>query len=246
MKIKHYQDGFGQIAVPIVIVTMGVIGFAGWRIMSGRPAGTKPIAATEQKQQVNKSSRDKEIAIPSDWQWFTSKDSSVNFAYPKTWGSLIELEKAYTSGYYSNKGNFMRPVVIMAKSDFLIQVPKSSYDPSWYKWDLALNALVRATDEKASDIQDGQQYDAPIELGATTALEPHILSGPSNHPIFRVLGKGAMNCGARHYLFDIKDKVVHISANLCNRGGDWKPQAGQDYVDVVETPLKEFYDYIEG
>ncbi len=248
MKNSKNQQGFGLISIFAIIICLAIVGMVGWYVM--RKNSTLPKAdvtsdrSPTQQAPTAERSKAKEKVIPADWQWFTSKNGGVKFAYPKVWGALAEIEKAEAPGYYDDTNNFMRPVVITSKSDFLIQVRQGFYDPTWFTWNSTTNGLQSAKDEQAPE-SPSMNYDNPISLGEPKAVEPRILSGASKHPIYYVLGKGAMNCGARHYFFDIKDKVVHISATLCERDGEWKPQAGQQYTDVVEEPFKEFYDYTE-
>ena len=182
----------------------------------------------------------------SDWDWFTSKDGTVKFAYPKTWGTLTEADKAEAGNYYSDtKTNFMRPIVVSSKKDFLIQVRKSYYDTTWYSWNTTTNKMAGASAYKAPGPASNESYDQPVQLGAPSDLEGTQLAGRVSILFSHVLGHGAMNCGGQHYFFDIKDKVVHISASLCSRDGEWQPQEGQQYVDVVEDPLKDIFKYIQ-
>ncbi len=48
-----------------------------------------------------------------------------------------------------------------------------------------------------------------------------------------------------HYFFDVKDKVVQMTASLCTRGGEFEVKANQAYEDEVTEPLKDFYNYIQ-
>lgn len=242
------QFGIAHIVLIMLALMVSIIGFMGWRLMNKNSSAKQPAQASNQNKGEASSKEKKEVAIPADWQWFKSHDGTVKFAYPKIWGTLAETEKAFALGYYADTNNFMRPVTIVEKSKFLIQVPKSFYDTTWYSWDATSGSMVSAKDEKAPDVNDVHAivvHDSPVALGATTRLEPYILSGTDKHPIFHVLGKGAMNCGNRNFFFDVNDRIVHISANLCERGGEGEPQAGQHYADTVETPLKELYNYIE-
>lgn len=183
------------------------------------------------------------VTIPSNWQWFTSNDGVIKFAYPKNWGDLKQQSENDPLGSY--EGKFMHPPRVTKKKDLLVQIGKGFEDYTWYLWDDKTNSLVSAVDMKPPNYSSLETYQAPIDLGSIEKMKPFVLDTTKNKAIYEVLGKGAKNCGAHHYFFDVADSVVHLTAILCNRDGEWQPKSGQAYSDVVEDPLKNIYKYIE-
>jgi hypothetical protein len=231
------QNGFGAVETLVVLLIIGLIGFAGWAVFS-KDSDAKNETVTQKSSQSSKA----EIDIPDDWQQFVSKDKTVKFAYPKAWGVLNEQTQEQSEASFDTE-NFVQPIVITEKQNLLIQVPKSFADYSWYLWDKDTDTLVVAEDVKHPDDPQMLNYHKPVELGSTQKIETIVDDGRGN-AVFHVLGKGAQNCGARHYFFDVKDKVIHIQASLCDKSGELEVPDWAKTSDVVETPLKDIYKYI--
>jgi hypothetical protein len=244
--IKNHK-GFSAVAVLLIFIIVGVIGGTGWYVWNSNKKTNSLLNSAVKSSDAGNSvlKQDSKVAgpqIPTNWQWFESADKSVKFAYPKTWGTLSVQSQKESEHNYDSK-SFIQPLVITAKKDLLLQIPKAYADNTWYFWDLGKNILASAEDKKAPLNDPNGAYDKPIELGPSTK-EATIIDS-NGHAVYHVLGKGAMNCGSHHYFFDVKDKVVHLIAILCDRGGEWQPQAGQQYKDVVEEPIKDIYKYIQ-
>ncbi|MDB5185571.1 MAG: hypothetical protein JWL85_94 [Candidatus Saccharibacteria bacterium] len=239
--MKANQKGFSVVEVLVVIVVVGLLGVVGWLVYDRQ--NNKPVAesVSQRKDQVTASNKQEEITIPSDWQWFTSKDKSTKFAYPKAWGNLVEKIDVSQDTYDTN--SFVGRVSVSSKKDFLTQLLKGYVDYIWYKWNEDSDTLASAKDTNPPSNYDAS-YVKPVALGGLEAIEP-IYKETKGRAIYEVIGKGAMNCGVHHYFFSVEDKVVHIPATLCTRDGEWQPQKGQAYEDEVATPIKDFYKYIE-
>lgn len=242
MQIPKNDRGFGVVEALLVLVIVGILAFTGWFVWNAKQNADKSLdtaTASAQKQAEVKEA----IAIPADWQWFISNDKTVKFAYPKTWGNLKEqTQKASDTSY--DTSNYVQPLVITKKKDLLVQIPKSYADYTWYKWDTGNDNFVSALDTNPPGSESNDAYGAPNRLGPTKEIEPLESVSSKEHPVYEVLGRGAMNCGSHHYFFAIGDNIVHLSAALCDRDGEWQPQAGQGYVDDVEGPLAKLFSYI--
>lgn len=225
--MRTNQRGVSLVGVLSIIAVVGLLGAAGWFVYDSR---YNEGAATL--------SQPKTIAIPPDWQWFMSQDGSIEFAYPKSWGDLVEkTENTYDTN------SFIGRVTIRSKKDFLTQIHKGYTDYTWYKWNEDSDSLASAVDTEPPS-EYNTPYERPVTLGAMQDLEP-IFEASKGRAIYEVLGKGAMNCGTHHYFFSVKDKVVHLPAGLCDRAGEWEPQEGQAYEDEVVASIKDFYKYIQ-
>jgi len=239
--MKANEKGFSVVELLIVVVVVGLIGAVGWLVYNRQNNKPDSPQASQQSNEAATSSKPNAIIIPSDWQWFTSKDNSTKFAYPKSWGNLVEKTEAKHDTYDTK--SFIGRVTISSKKDFLTQVPQGFEDYTWYIWNESSDALARAVDSKPpSDYK--ATYEKPVALGAAQDVKP-LFEESKGRAMYEVQGKGAMNCGVYHYFFSVKDKVVHIPATLCTKDGEWKPQEGQAYMEEVTVPVKDFYKYIE-
>lgn len=241
IKMKINQKGFIVVDILIVIVVIGLIGTVGWLVYDRQKSKTSEPLNTQTSTQQKDEATQKAVTIPSDWQWFTSKDGSTKFAYPKSWGNLVEKTEA-TQDTYDTK-SFIGRVTISSKKDFLTQIPQGFVDYTWYKWNESTNTLASAVDTKPPSYYTST-YDKPVALDATKDVKP-IFEESKGRTMYEVQGKGAMNCGVYHYFFSIKDKVVHIPATLCDKDGELKPEQGQAYKEEVTVPVKDFYKYIQ-
>lgn len=236
-KIYKNSQGFGLVGILIAIVVLGIIGGASWYVWHSNQNTDKPSASATSSGEESKD-EEANTVIPADWQWFTSKDKSIKFAYPKSWGTLTENAQ-------NGSASFIRLVEITSKKDFLIQIPKSFADFTWYTWDQETNTFASAEDTNPPSYEAMADYTKPVALGPVEKVGPFLTSGDNNHAIYTVLGKGAQNCGAHHYFFDINESVIHLAAGLCTKDGDLQPQQGQQYAEVVEDALPDLYKYIQ-
>lgn len=239
--MKANQKGFSIVEILIVIVVVGLLGAVGWLVYDRQKSKTSDTSNTQTSTAQKTEVTQKTISIPSDWQWFTSKDNATKFAYPKSWGNLVEKTEA-TQDTYDTK-SFIGRVTISSKKDFLTQVPQGFVDYTWYQWSDNSDALVSAVDTNPPSDYNAS-YDKPVTLGAAQAVKP-IFEESKGRAMYEVQGNGAMNCGVYHYFFSVKDKVVHIPATLCTKDGEWKPQEEQAYKEEVTVPIKDFYKYIQ-
>lgn len=235
------QKGFSIVEILIVILVIGLLGTAGWFVYAHQKSKTSEISNTQTDTTHRKEVTQKVVTIPSDWQWFMGKDSTTKFAYPRSWGNLVEKTEATQDAYDTN--SFIGRVTISSKKDFLTQVPQGFVDYTWYKWDEDIDALVSAVDvNPPSDYNSF--YVKPVTLGTTQDVDP-IFQESKGRAMYEVQGKGANSCGVFHYFFSVKDKVVHIPATLCTKDSEWEPIEGQAYKEEITVPIQDFYRYIE-
>src|SRR5690348_10865777 len=97
--MKANQKGFSVVEILIVIIVVALLGAVGWLVYDRQNNKTSATQTNQQGNESATSSKPKTITIPSDWQWFTSKDSSTKFAYPKSWGTLVEKTEATQDTY---------------------------------------------------------------------------------------------------------------------------------------------------
>jgi type II secretory pathway pseudopilin PulG len=245
--MRNKQKGFSLVEGLLIFVIVGILAGTGWYVWNSNKKTNDLLNSADKNSTsafaTKQTKKPVEPQIPNDWQWFESSDKTVKFAYPKTWGMLGEKSQKESENNY-NTDSFMQPVVITAKKDLLIQIFKSYADFVWYFWDTNKDIFVSAEDQKAPTFTQGMVYNKPVELGTSNKVETLVDNG-KGHAVYHVLGKGAMNCGSSHYFFVANDKVVHLTASVCERGGEWEPQKGQQYKDVVDDPLKDIYKYIQ-
>lgn len=246
-KMKKDQNGFSPIVIVLIFAIIAIIAMVGWRVTSRKTPAAKN-GPTSQSQTTNNDTR-KTLQLPDNWKWFESVDKSVKFGYPSTWGTLTEQTQAESEQSFDTN-NFIQPLVITDKDDLLIQIPKGFVDYMWYFWDKTLDdGLISAKDQKPPADNQLANYSKPNDLGRVgrgpTESFLAFKDEANKHAVYKVLGKGAMNCGVYHYFFEINNKIVHLQASLCDRGGELQPGTGQTFTDVVEDPLRDTFLYID-
>lgn len=237
-KIHKDQQGFSAVETVLVLIVVGLIGFVGWYVWHNNQKNeneqlTDKVATTKQES--------KKPNIPNDWTWFISKDKSIEFAYPKTWGTL--REGSPEDGYKAD--DVFSSVVLTKKQDFLVNLKKGFFNSGWHSWDTNNNTLVVREDLSPPESYTAP-YSKPNKLGSATPVKPLIVASADSHAIYEEIGNGAFNCGTHYYFFDVKDTVVWLTAGLCDDGDPERPiVAGQTNIKVVEEPLKSIYKYIQ-
>lgn len=209
------QKGFSIVEILIIIVVVGLLGAVGWLVYDHQNNKSNSGQASQPSEEATASSTSRTITIPSDWQWFTSEDNSTKFAYPRSWGTLVEKTEA-TQNTYDTK-SFIGRVTISSKEDFLTQVPQGFVDYTWYKWNMSSDVLASAVDAKPPSDYSAP-YNEPVALSAVQDSKP-IFEESKGRAIYEIQGKGANDCGVYHYFFSVKNKVVHLPATLCTKDG---------------------------
>lgn len=228
--MNRNEKGFGLVEAVLIVFLLGLFSFVGWYVYRVK---NETVTIYNNSAQTTNTQTVTPIKIPSDWQQFISKDKSVKFAYPKTWGTLSDVDS-------SNKA---RIITITKAKDFLFYWKTGFATNTWYTWNSNSNSLESAIDTNPP-VNPTSGYLKPIKLGSSSPATP--ISNVGGLNVYEIHGNGAMNCGGIDFIFQTKGYVVDIPAFVCTKGGEFTAES-QDaqYYDIYSDAFKTFYKYIQ-
>lgn len=105
---KVDQSGFTAIHVVLILVLLGIIGVAGWKVYDAGKASVKPAATTSPVPAAKKEAP----KIPDGFVEYQNKELGFKFAYPKDWGEVQFSTHDGAEGGKSFHGTFSSKSVI--------------------------------------------------------------------------------------------------------------------------------------
>lgn len=91
---KHNQKGFGHLAISLIVIVVGLIGFTGWYVWQNRDDKKSSSKILE----TSKTKKSSPLNAPSGWGEYRDDRLSIRFAYPPEWGDIsVEELSAYTT-----------------------------------------------------------------------------------------------------------------------------------------------------
>lgn len=87
--MKKHQSGFSHIAIFFVIVIIGVVGFAGWRVIANKEKVNKEAVATKRQQKTDNSQQSDEKTKEIAWVTYKDEEAGITFKYPENWKSSV-------------------------------------------------------------------------------------------------------------------------------------------------------------
>ena len=222
-KLRRNQSGFGAIEALLIIIIIVFVGVVGYMVYKNHNKSTASSANTVKVVTTTQ--------IPTDWQKFTSKDGSVSFIYPKSWGTLTEAKRYST----------YPAVTITKETDFMVLSPDKGSGPHmyWFYWDNSSNGLVKSEDLSPPD--NWINYTKPVQLSPVKyVVDP--ISNLSGFNIYNLGGNGDGGCGTADYLFPIKDSLVDISVLLCSADAV-STNKGSQLPNTYTSAFSSFYRY---
>jgi hypothetical protein len=90
--MKKNQAGFHTIAVVLIVVVLGVVGFAGWRVYHKSPKAAQDTAATSAPAAKKETTTAKKAGAAVD-KVYTNDDYKFSFAYPSDWDFTEDLRE---------------------------------------------------------------------------------------------------------------------------------------------------------
>lgn len=94
MHIQKNERGFGALAILLVVILIGVIGFAGWYIYQNEQGDTTENTAANEAADRTEEGR----TIPDGWTDYNNNELGFAFAYPEDWGEITIDETTGESG----------------------------------------------------------------------------------------------------------------------------------------------------
>ncbi len=95
MKISRNQFGFSLLIILGVLLSMGIVGFAGWKVYETNKSSkaTDTTAETETATQT-----ETKPTVPEGFVLYENKDLGIKFTHPKVWGTVTAAKKDIGSG----------------------------------------------------------------------------------------------------------------------------------------------------
>jgi hypothetical protein len=89
--MKKSQRGFSAVEVLLILIVMGIVGFAGWYVYHTRSNSTAATSADitnlgQRKQ--NNSPAPSQLVLQKDYKVYASTTYGFSYAYPNSWGDL--------------------------------------------------------------------------------------------------------------------------------------------------------------
>lgn len=100
MKTLRTQRGFTGVEALIILLVVGIIGFAGWKVYDAKKSSDKSY---DNASKSDAAIVDKDALEKAKLTEFQSKDLGFTFSYPKDWGDAAIKDGAVVS---PGKGNF--------------------------------------------------------------------------------------------------------------------------------------------
>ncbi len=225
-KLKNNQSGFSSVEGLLIIIIVILISAVGYMVYKNQTKTTNSSTTV---------SKTASTPMPSDWQKFVSLDKSVSFSYPKAWGTLTE----------ASRGSIYPSVAINSLTDFNLKIIRGDGPPTnfWYSWDTKSSSIVEAEDMSPPADYTASSYIKPNILGNKTVVVPTFTAG--GFDIYKIEGRGAINCGGYDFVFVVNDKIVDIQTILCERGGAITAENYEaQYSDIYTDAFVNFYKYL--
>lgn len=105
MKITKNQSGIAHLAILLLVIAAGIVGFTGWKVYdtnkkTNNSQTTTDSTSAASQAQTNASDKEyKEYKIPEGFVKYENKDLGFKFAYPKEWGDVTVSKDAGYSVY---------------------------------------------------------------------------------------------------------------------------------------------------
>lgn len=82
------QRGFSTIEALLIIVVLGLIGFAGWFMWQKNNDNKTSDKQTKSSQKESPKETKKTFTVPEGYMTYTNEEFGFSFAYPQEWGKL--------------------------------------------------------------------------------------------------------------------------------------------------------------
>jgi type II secretory pathway pseudopilin PulG len=103
--MRKQQDGFSLPHILLVLVLVGIIGFAGWRVYESQKATNKSLDNAANASNVVKPGEKQaaeEYKVPEGYTVYENKNLGFKFAYPEKWGQLQDKSGKFESSQISD------------------------------------------------------------------------------------------------------------------------------------------------
>ena len=89
MTLQQNQSGFSITHFLLVLLIIGALGFAGWRVYEARQEDNSPKKNSNDSTTQKEEPAEKEIyTVPDGYVIYENKEIGFKFAYPEQWGKL--------------------------------------------------------------------------------------------------------------------------------------------------------------
>ncbi len=91
MKLYKNQSGIAPVVVVLLLVLVGIVGFAGWRVYDSQKKTNESLdRAASNIETITKQKN--ESKIPEGFVGYENKELGFKFAYPKEWGDISQKQ----------------------------------------------------------------------------------------------------------------------------------------------------------
>lgn len=164
-KLAKNAAGFGVVEGLLILVVIGIIGFAGYYVFQARKEVDKSLdnAASSQDAQ-NELSKAKEI----EKQRFKNDELGLSFSYPKAWGEASIVDEAYAEDQSGNRtvyakavkfGNNSKLKIVSNSTVKIMSGPDGVFSPAafidWCEKGSAIGAVYHGDEAKSCAIFEG-------------------------------------------------------------------------------------------